>query len=161
MPDLNREQQLDKEYHEDLCNLVAWGKHYRDTELAKLETKACDQAAEKMITTLYGPYIDERKEPDAETLKAYVEICKRFMATCEKHKLTALPPKASSIAFFLDALIDEGEPPPALLGALRALSYYARLNEAYDPTSDPMVTAIIKAASGGRPNTETVNREAN
>jgi hypothetical protein len=108
-----------------------------------VESEFSDQLCEK-LSWLYAKYL----KPDLELLtEATTASCKKFRDFCETMDVRCLPASVGVVALFLDNEIEAGASAAQIQTHVKAISFLHKLNEAFDPTADPLVKAIVRSAN--------------
>jgi hypothetical protein len=68
-----------------------------------------------------------------------------------------MPPQTGVVASFLHELIGKGAGSRTIKGHVAAIRYMTELYEAPDPTTDPLIEAIVTAAQAGKEHDEEGN----
>jgi hypothetical protein len=140
-----------------LGHYVAWGVRFRDDEIRRQDEAEIDKLFCEPLMKLYGHV--KPTEPPTELVQAYTKKVKAYVHWCREVGIGEGPMKPGPVAAYLDHLRDEGAKSPELELTADAISYWVRVN--HDPTTDPLVRAVLAAAAGELPSSEPISRESN
>ena len=84
--------------------------------------------------------------PSDEVINTYLETVKDYQRYCTEATLGNSPLKAGPIAAYLHYLLKNDMPYSVLKLQVDALSYFAAVQEVYDPTKHWLVQAVLRSA---------------
>jgi hypothetical protein len=130
-----------------LEDFVIWGARYRDDKLREQDQCRANAGATAQLEELYAGFVEVQPQPPPEVIKAYMKSCRMFHEFCDHFGFCDRPARAGAIAGYLHGLSEAGASHAELRMTVEALSYSANLNEVYDATDEPLVRAVLRAAS--------------
>ena len=138
----------------------------------ELERREQDEAAiadilRESLKKIYGPHIEEPKEPSAWTRARYISEFSKFALWCLSQHLMpfldpprSLPAKPELVASYLHHLATSGAH-SKLRSVSAAISRAHRLAQLPDPCEDSLVSGVLRAARQKAPPKKKRRRKAN
>jgi site-specific recombinase XerD len=140
---------------------VIWGAQYERDELHKADGARIERAIYEDLEQKYAEQLDAKEMLSPSTKEQYKASCKKFVAFCQDisaHdvlgvRVSAMPARPGIVAQFLHEELVNGASAQTVRRHASAIGFFHRFNEAWDPTEDRLVKAIIYASTKGqRPN---------
>jgi hypothetical protein len=121
-----------------------WYEHEVKTQ--RDEAMACQRAyAELEDEYMNFLILNETKNP--RTVQLYATSAKHFIEFCDVLGLCSRPANPATVAVFLDAELKMGTQPSMIRRHVAAISYWHRVGNIADPTSDPLVKALVLSST--------------
>jgi len=133
-----------------LEHIIEWGLHHEHETLRKQDEGDIAEYAYRRLAEMYSDFVTVEQPLSERAKDSYLASCKQFAEYCAElvpgADIRCLPPRPGIVAAFLHELKRDGATHNELTQHAKALSYLARLNETADPTDDPLIKAILRAA---------------
>ena len=122
----------------------------------------------RSLEAIYSDHIEARRERSPKTIAYYVQAFSSFALWCvAQHALPniegprSLPARSETVAAYLHALLESGKSSGQLRVASAAIQRAHRLAGHADPTADPMVAGVLRAARAKAPARKKKPRKRN
>jgi hypothetical protein len=155
-PPATKSEPIDFSEQDDFRRTVVRGALAEQEDQAKAEEAEACRELRKRLEDEYRRYIVEKDAQSDSTLRQYTISCKQFLKWCDEANFIKFdtrkgrlqhPADPVIIAAFLNDELKAGVKPALIRRHVSAISWIHRFARLADPTSDPLVRAMVYYAS--------------
>jgi hypothetical protein len=139
---------LDGDDFNELVALIRGGAAAQREKADRDMIDACDRFLRDRLEPMYAPAITAKLKSGTRTRTIYKSTFRGFVDYCAYLGVPPLPAKAGIIAGYLDELlVEKGADVARLRREVAAIGFAHRAMDLDDPTSDPLIAAMVRTAS--------------